>query len=70
MEIIRIRDDHIKLGQLLKLVGLVESGVDAKVEILEGNVLVNGKVEFHRGKKICVGDVVEFDGQQVKVENS
>ncbi|MCH5259425.1 MAG: RNA-binding S4 domain-containing protein [Lachnospiraceae bacterium] len=69
MEIIRIRDEYIKLGQALKLSGLVDSGVDAKLEIQEGFVKVNGEVEFQRGKKIHVGDVIEFDGQQVRVEN-
>ncbi len=69
MEIIKIKDEHIKLGQLLKLAGLAGSGVDAKMEIQEGFVKVNGKVEVQRGKKIYPGDVIEFDGQQVKVEN-
>lgn len=69
MEIIKIKDEHIKLGQLLKLAGLVDSGVDAKMEIQEGFVKVNGEVEIQRGKKIYPGDVIEFDGQQVKVEN-
>ena len=69
MEIIKIRDEYIKLGQALKLAGLVESGVDAKIEIQEGNVIVNGEVALQRGKKIHVGDVIEFDGQQVRVEN-
>ena len=67
MEIIRIKDEYIKLGQALKLAGLVESGVDAKIEVQEGNVLVNGEVELQRGKKVYVGDVIEFDGQQVRV---
>ena len=69
MEIIRIRDEFIKLGQALKLAGLVESGVDAKIEIQEGFVKVNGEVELQRGKKIYVGDVIEFDGHQVRVKN-
>ena len=69
MEIIKIRDEYIKLGQVLKLAGLVESGVDAKIEIQEGFVKVNGEVELQRGKKIYAGDVIEFDGQQVRVEN-
>lgn len=69
METIKIRDEFIKLGQLMKLAGMVESGVDAKIEIQEGYVKVNGEVELQRGKKIYPGDVVEFDGQQVKVEN-
>lgn len=69
MEIIKIRDDFIKLGQVIKLAGLVQSGVEAKIEIQEGFVKVNGEVELQRGKKIYPGDVIEFDGQQIKVEN-
>lgn len=69
METIKIRDDFIKLGQALKLAGLADSGVDAKIQIKEGFVKVNGEVEVQRGKKVHVGDVIEFDGQQVRVEN-
>lgn len=69
MEIIRIRDDYIKLGQALKLAGLVDSGVEAKIEVQEGKVRVNGEVELQRGKKIHPGDVIEFNGKQVRVEN-
>ncbi len=69
MEIITIRDDFIKLGQALKLAGLVESGVDAKIRIQEGFVKVNGEVEVQRGKKIHPGDVIELDGTQIKVKN-
>ncbi|MDE6604267.1 MAG: RNA-binding S4 domain-containing protein [Lachnospiraceae bacterium] len=69
METITIRDDFIKLGQALKLAGLVESGVDAKLEIQEGFVKVNGEVEVQRGKKIHSGDVIEYNGQQIKVVN-
>ena len=53
METIIIRDDFIKLGQVLKLAGLVGSGVDAKIEIQEGFVKVNGEVEVQRGKKMA-----------------
>lgn len=67
MEIIKIRDEYIKLGQALKLAGLVESGVEAKIEIQEGSVKVNGEVILQRGRKIYAGDVIEFDGQQVRV---
>ena len=69
METITIRDEFIKLGQAMKLAGLVEYGVEAKIEIQEGFVKVNGEVELQRGKKIYPGDLIEFDGQQVKVEN-
>ncbi|MDE7186783.1 MAG: RNA-binding S4 domain-containing protein [Lachnospiraceae bacterium] len=69
MEIIKIRDEHIKLGQALKLAGLVDSGVEAKIEVQEGQVRVNGEVELQRGKKIYAGDVIEFNGQQVRVDH-
>ena len=60
-------EDYIKLGQLLKLTGLASSGVEAKIYITEGEVQVNGEVETRRGRKICVGDCVTFDGQKIKV---
>lgn len=62
-------DDYIKLGQAIKLAGLVQSGVEAKIEIQEGLVKVNNEVELQRGKKIYPGDVIEYDGQQIRVEN-
>ena len=68
METIHLRDDFIKLGQALKLAGLVESGVDAKYEIQEGKVSVNGTVEYQRGKNLYPGDVVSYGGKEFKVE--
>lgn len=68
MEIIKLRDEYIKLGQALKAANLVENGVVAKYEIQDGNVKVNGEVEMQRGKKLYDGDVVEFNGQQIKIE--
>lgn len=68
METLRLRDDFIKLGQALKAAGLVESGVDAKFVIQDGLVKVNGQIETQRGKKLVAGDVVEFDGQTIKIE--
>ncbi len=67
METISIKDDFIKLGQALKLSGLVESGVDAKFAIQDGLVKVNGHVETQRGKKLYNGDIFEFEGKQVKI---
>lgn len=68
MEIIKLRDEYIKLGQALKAAGLVESGVDAKFAIADGLVKVNGEVEYQRGKKLHDGDIVEFDGETIKIE--
>lgn len=67
MKEIKIKDEFIKLGQLLKLAGLVSSGIEAKIVITEGEVLYNGEVETRRGKKVYPGDTVEFDGETVKV---
>ena len=68
MVIINLREDFIKLGQALKAAGLVESGVDAKFVIQDGLVKVNGSVETQRGKKLVAGDIVEFDGEKIKIE--
>lgn len=70
METIEIRDEYIKLGQALKLAGLVDSGVMAKNVILDGLVKVNGNVELQRGKKLYEGDVFSFQGEDVKVTKS
>lgn len=70
MENIKIKDDFIKLGQALKMAGLVDSGVDAKFVILDGLVKVNGVVEKQRGKKLRPGDVIEYRGNQIKIEES
>ena len=69
MEVIHLREDYIKLGQALKAAGLVESGVDAKFVIQDGLVKLNGQIEVQRGKKLVAGDVVEFDGETIKIEN-
>ena len=70
MERIKIRqnEEFIKLGQALKAVGAVESGVEAKEVIQEGLVLVNGEIDTRRGRKLYEGDLVEFDGIQIKIE--
>ena len=52
METIHLREDFIKLGQALKAAGLVESGVEAKLVIQDGQVKVNGQVEYQRGRKL------------------
>ena len=68
MENIKIKDEYIKLGQLLKLAGLVGSGVDAKYVINEGLVKINDEVDTRRGKKIYPGDIVSYNGETIKVE--
>jgi len=67
MQEIVLRDEFIKLGQALKAANLVESGVDAKFEIVDGNVKVNGEVCTMRGKKLYAGDIVEFNSETIKI---
>lgn len=67
MERVIIRDDFIKLGQAMKLAGMVGSGVDAKMLIQDGQVEVNGEVEYQRGKKLHEGDVITFNGESVQI---
>ncbi len=68
MEVIKLKDDYIKLGQALKAAGLADSGVDAKYAIEEGKVTVNGQTEYQRGKKLRDGDVVAYAGKTVRIE--
>lgn len=65
---IKLREEYIKLGQALKAAGLVESGVDAKMAVLDGLVSVNGKTQLQRGKKLFDGDIVSFDGETIMIE--
>lgn len=66
---IKLRDEYIKLGQALKAAGLVSSGVEAKEVIQEGLVKVNGEIDTRRGKKLYGGDVVSYNGEEIKIED-
>lgn len=68
MEEIILRDDFIKLGQAIKAAGLVESGVEAKIVIQDGEVKVNGVVETQRGKKLFGGEIVEYNGSSILIK--
>ena len=68
MEVINLREEYIKLGQALKAAGFVEDGVEAKIEITSGNVLVNGEVDTRRGRKLYDEDVVTFNGKQIQIK--
>ena len=55
-----IKDEEIRLGQLLKLADLVDAGSDAKPLLEEGRVRVNGEVESRRGRRLVKGDEVSL----------
>lgn len=65
---IKIKDEYIKLDQLLKYANLAESGSMAKEIILNGLVLVDGVVETRRGRKIYKNMEVNFNGERVIVK--
>ena len=60
---VKIKTDKIQLDQFLKWANLVSSGGEAKALIQEEKVLVNGKIEQRRARKIMKGDRVELEGQ-------
>lgn len=64
---IQIRDEFIKLGQALKLAGVVEDGVEAKYVITEGLVKVNGETDLRRGRKVYDSDIISYNGQEIKI---
>lgn len=68
MQFIKIKDDNIKLGQLIKLAGLVDSGVEANYAIQNSLVYVNNQIETRRGRKIVSGDIIKFKNEEIKVE--
>ena len=65
---IEIRDDYIKLQQAMQLAGLCGSGAEAKYEIINGNVKVNGETELRRGKKLIPGDFFEFENERFYIK--
>lgn len=64
---ITIRDDSIRLGQLLKLANLAEDGLQAKEFIENGLVKVDGEIETRRGRQLHPGSVVSLNGQSVTI---
>ena len=69
MKEIKIRDDFIKLGQAMKLAGLVDEGFEAKEVIQGGEVTVNGEVDTRRGRKLYVGDTFYYQNETYKIVN-
>ena len=67
MHDVPIRDETIRLGQFLKLAGLIDSGAEAKVVIADGLVIVNGEIERRRGRQLRSGDTVTFEGRGARV---
>ena len=63
----KIKDEHIKLGEVLKAAGLADSGLEAKIVIQEGEVTVDGEIETRRGRKLFGGETVSFQGEEIHI---
>ncbi|MDL1978627.1 MAG: RNA-binding S4 domain-containing protein [Deltaproteobacteria bacterium] len=68
MRELEISEEPIELYKILKLDNMVNSGGEAKYVISEGQVIINGKVETRKRKKIFSGDVVEFGKEEIRVQ--
>lgn len=69
MEVLHLRDEYIKLGQAMKAAGLAGSGVEAKKVIQDGLVKVNGQTDTRRGRKLYAGDIVSYNGEEIRIED-
>ncbi|HET7326422.1 MAG TPA: RNA-binding S4 domain-containing protein [Nocardioidaceae bacterium] len=67
LRVVEIRGASIRLGQFLKLAGLVDAGSDAKVLLSQGDVWVNGEPEHRRGRQLRPGDLVTAGDERVQV---
>jgi len=63
----KVEGDHIPLIQLLKATHLVSTGGEAQIVVTEGEVKYNGQVDYRKRLKVRAGDIVEFNGQKIKV---
>lgn len=66
MDDIAIRGNSIRLGQLLKLAGVVDSGAEAKDLLADGGVTVDGEAEHRRGRQVFLGQVVAVAGRELR----
>jgi ribosome-associated protein len=67
MRDVPIRGNTIRLGQLLKLADVIESGAHARDFLADGEVTVNGEPETRRGRQLHPGDVVVADGDELQI---
>jgi len=67
MQTFSLKGEYIQMIQLLKVMNWVEHGAMAQLVVEEGLVKYNGEVDYRKRLKVKKDDVVEFDGQQVKI---
>ena len=70
MRLVKISKEPVELYKILKFEGMAASGGEAKIAIAQGEVLVNGKVETRKRKKIVSGDIIEFGQEKIRIQFS
>jgi ribosome-associated protein len=68
MEFELIDHEYIQLNQLLKLLGMVETGGEANQRIMDGEVVVNKEIEYQKRKKLRPGDVIVFQKKSIVIK--
>lgn len=67
MREVEIAKEPVELYKILKFEGIVSSGGEAKAVVADGQVLVNGKIETRKRRKIVTGDVIEFRDEKMLI---
>ncbi|UCF03860.1 MAG: RNA-binding S4 domain-containing protein [Deltaproteobacteria bacterium] len=67
MRMVEIEEEPIELYKILKFENMVQSGGEAKFVIAKGLVRVNGEIETRKRKKIVPGDIIEFEGETIRI---
>lgn len=67
MKEVKITTEYIKLGQLLKYVGIIDNGSLAKIYLAENEVIINGEKDDRRGRKLYPGDVIEISDEKYTI---
>ena len=67
MRDVELKCEPVELHKILKFEGMVSSGGVAKLAIDSGDVLVNGEIETRKRKKIYAGDIIEFNGEKIRM---
>ncbi|GAA0079204.1 S4 domain-containing protein YaaA [Clostridium sp. CTA-5] len=67
MNKVEISTEFIKLDAFLKWSGIASLGSEAKIYIQDGLVKVNGEICLQRGKKLKIGDIIEFENQEFEI---
>ena len=63
----KLKEDHIELMKLLKLLRIAQTGGHAKIIVEEGEVIRNGEPEFRKRAKLVKGDIIEVMGETIRI---